>query len=141
MVVNLHGKRICSKGVEPRAKFLYLGKRDPHGSQLPKFHWSAFTQEQFNLVLFGRCQLTTRTGLASARPSAEGKAVRMAHALLMAVETSSWCQCLLGVHLRLCCLADLAVFLASASQINYSTDHPAFWDFPWRWQRSRRFFS
>lgn len=58
--------------------------------------------------------------------------------LLTALEVSSWDQCLLDVHPKLCCLAHPAVFLAPASQINYSTDHSAFPALPWGWQRSRR---
>lgn len=145
MVVNLHWKRICSKGGEPGvrggildAKFLYLGKRDPRGSQPPGCHCSAFTQEQFNLVLFRTYQLNTRVGSASASSEAAWKAAWLACLLLAAVGASSWDQCLLDVQLVLYCLAQLAVLLAPASQINYSVTHPASQDGPQRWQRSRR---
>lgn len=144
MVVNLRWKRICSKGEEPRArggildaKFLYLGKRDPHGSQLPMFHWSAFTQEQFNLVLFRKYRLNNTRGLSQSQTLSRVKG-SMNGVHVTAVEASSCYQCLLDVHLKLCCLARLAVLLAPASQIHYSIDHPAFRDLPWRWQRSRR---
>lgn len=84
---SAHGKPLCSQQrrrlhvqlgtytgqisskVEPQAtggildaKFLYLGKRDPPGSQLPAFHCWAFTQELFNLVLFRKYQLNTHMG-------------------------------------------------------------------------------
>lgn len=70
------------------AKFLYLGKRDPAGSQLPAFHWWAFTQELFNLVLFRKYRLNTRVGSARAWPWGEGQAVWRVCMLLMAVEAS-----------------------------------------------------
>lgn len=50
-------------------------------------------------------------------------------------------QCLLDVHLKLCCLARLAVLLAPASQINYSIAAPAFRDLPWKRAEGKEAFS
>lgn len=83
------------------------------------------------LCFSGKYRLSTRMGSARVKGSMNGVHVT-------AVQVSSWYQCLLVVHLKLCCLAHLTVLLAPASHINYSIGHPAFWDHPWRWQRSRR---
>lgn len=50
-------------------------------------------------------------------------------------------QCLLDVHLKLCCSARLAVLLAPASHINYSIAPPAFRDLPWKRAEGKEAFS
>lgn len=105
---------ISSKGVEPQAtggildaKFLHLGKRDPPGSQLPAFHWWAFTQEQFNLVLFRKYRLNTHVGSARAWPWAEGQAVWRVCMLHVAVEASSC------INVSWMCISNYAAWLVS----------------------------
>lgn len=105
---------ISSKGVEPQApggildaKFLYLGKRDPPGSQLPMFHCWALPREQFNLVLFRTYRLNTRVGSARAQPGGEGKAGWRVCMLHVAVEASSC------INVSWMCISNYAARLVS----------------------------
>lgn len=139
MVVNLGWKRICSKGAMSQrrrldAKFLYLGKRHPHGSLRSA---DQLLLEGKSILCFQEVSVKHVHGLSQSQTLRRVKGSRNS-VHVTAVEASSWYQCLLDVHLKLCCLAHLTVLLAPASHINYSIGHPAFWDLPWRWQRSRR---
>lgn len=89
------------------AKLLNIGKRDPPGSQLPAFHWWAFTQELFNLVLFRKYRLNTHVGSARAWPWGEGQAVWRVCMLLMAVEASSC------INVSWMCISNYAAWLVS----------------------------
>lgn len=131
-VVNLHSKRISSKGAELQArggildgKFLYLGKRAPRGSQLPTVHGSAFTLEQFNLVLFRKYRLNP-LGQSQAAGSVTGSmnGVRVTHGTGSQLMVSASLRC--ASPILLLGSSCLAVLLAPASQRNYSIDHPAF---------------
>lgn len=135
--LGTYAGKISSKGVQPQAtggildaKFLYLGKRDPPGSQLPAFHWWAFTQEQFDLVLFQEVSAKHTGGLSQSLALGRGagsmKGVHVTHGS----GSKFLYQCLLDVHLKLCCSPRLAVLLAPASRINYSIAPPAFRDLP-----------
>lgn len=111
--LGTHTGKTSSK-VEPQAtggildaKFLYLGKRHPRGSQLSAFHWWAFTQELLNLVLFRKYQLNTRVGSARAWPWGEGQAVWRVCMLLMAVEASSC------INVSWMCISNYAARLVS----------------------------
>lgn len=151
---SAHGKQLCSQQrrrlhvqlgtytgqisskVEPQAtggildaKFLYLGKRDPPGSQLPAFHCWAFTQELFNLVLFRKYQLNTRMGWARAWPRGEGQAVWRVCMLLMAVEASSC------INVSWMCISNYAAWLVS--QYFWHQPHKLFNCSPCLWRSCR----
>lgn len=142
MVVNLHSKRICSKGGELQAtggildgKFLYPGKRAPHGSQLPTVDGSAFTLEQFNLVLFRKYRLNP-LGQSQTAGSMTGSrnGVRVTHGTgsqFMVSASLGWTS---------------PILLLGASRSTFGTSlakklldwSPCLSDLPWRWQSSRR---
>lgn len=151
---SAHGKPLCSQQrrrlhvqlgtytgqisskVEPQAtggildaKFLYLGKRDPPGSQLPAFHCWAFAQELFNFVLFKKYQLNTRMGWARAWPWGEGQAVWRVCMLLMAVEASSC------INVSWMCISNYAAWLVS--QYFWHQPHKLFNCSPCLWRSCR----